>query len=193
MKKLLLITGVVLLIIVAVLSYYRFFYAKSFSPESDVNVEANGLKIHINYNRPYKKGRLIFGDQKDGALVPFGKVWRTGANEATVFETNLDLKIKGQTLRAGTYSFWTIPGEQSWTVIFNSEYRNPWGSRLWGIDYNGVANRDPKNDVLTVTVPVAVLQDKEIEQFTISIERMGEEMEIILLWDKTLVAIPFSR
>jgi len=55
-----------------------------------------------------------------------------------------------------------------------------------------VANRDPKNDVLTVQVPV-VLQDKEFEQFTISVERMGEEMEIILLWDKTLVAIPFSR
>ncbi len=186
MKKLLFITGGVLLIIVVVLAYYRFFYAKSFSPESDVNFEANGLKIHINYNRPYKKGRLIFGEQKDGALVPFGKIWRTGANEATVLETNQDLKIKGQTLKAGTYSFWTIPGDQSWTVIFNSEYGQ------WGIDYNGVANRDPKNDVLTVQVP-AVLQDKEFEQFTISIERMGEEMEIILLWDKTLVAIPFSK
>ena len=186
MKRLLFITGVVLLIIIAVLAYYRFFYVKSFSPESDVNFEAGTLKIHINYNRPYKKGRLIFGEQKDGALVPFGKIWRTGANEATVFETNQDLKIKGQTLKAGKYSFWTIPGDQTWTIMLNTEYGQ------WGIDYNGLANRDPKNDVLTVTVP-AVLQDKEFEQFTISVERMGEEMEIILLWDKTLVAIPFNR
>jgi len=186
MKKLLVIIGVVLLIIVGVLAYYRFFYTKSFSPESDVNFEANGLKIHINYNRPYKKGRLIFGESKDGALVPYGKIWRTGANKATVFETNQDLKIKDQTLKEGAYSLWTIPGEQSWTVIFNSEYGQ------WGIDYNGVANRDPKNDVLTVNVPV-VLQDKVFEQFTISVDRMGEEMEIILLWDKTLVALPFSR
>jgi hypothetical protein len=186
MKKWLLISGILLLIIIGVLLYLRFFYAKSFSPESDVNFEADKLKIHINYNRPYKKGRLIFGDQKDGALVPFGKVWRTGANEATVFETNLDLKIKDQTLKAGAYSFWTIPGEQSWTIIFNSEYGQ------WGIDYNGVANRDPKNDVLTLIVPSAPIKDKEIEQFSISLEKMGEEMEMILLWDKTLVAIPFS-
>jgi hypothetical protein len=186
MKKLLLITGVALLILLGVLGYYRFFYAKSFSPESDVNFEANGLKIHVNYNRPYKKGRLIFGGEKDGALVPFGKVWRTGANEATVFETNRDIKIKDQTLKAGTYSFWTIPGEQTWTVLFNSEYGQ------WGIDYNGVSNRNPKNDVLTVTVP-AVLQDKEFEQFTIQFEGTGDEMEIVLLWDKTLVAIPFGE
>jgi len=185
MKKLLLITGVVLVILIGVLAYYRFFYEKSFSPESDVNFESNDLKIHVNYNRPYKKGRLIFGEQSAGALVPFGKVWRTGANEATVFETNRDLKIKGQTLKKGAYSFWTIPGEQTWTIIFNSEYGQ------WGIDYNGVANRDPKNDVVTITVP-AVLQDKEFEQFTISVEKMAEEMEIILLWDKTLVAIPLA-
>jgi len=185
MKKLLIITGVALLILVGVLAYYRFFYAKSFSPESDISFGANGLQIHVNYNRPFKKGRLIFGEQKDGALVPFGKVWRTGANEATVFETNQDLKIKGQTLKAGNYSFWAIPGEQTWTIIFNSEYGQ------WGIDYNGLANRDPKNDILTVTV-TAVQQDKEFEQFTIQFEGAGDEMEMILLWDKTLVAIPFS-
>ncbi len=119
-------------------------------------------------------------------LVPYGKVWRTGANEATVFETNRDLKIKDMTLKAGTYSFWTIPGEQNWTIIFNSEYGQ------WGVDFNGVANRDPKNDVLTVEVPVKT-QDKEFEQFTILVEKMSEEMEIILLWDKTVVPIPISR
>ena len=186
MKKLLLITGVVLLIIVGVLAYFRFFYTKSFSPESNVSLEADGLKINFNYSRPYKKGRLIFGAQGQNALVSYGKVWRTGANEATVFETNQDLKINGKTLRTGTYSFWTMPDRQSWTIIFNSEYGQ------WGVDFNGVSNRDPKNDVLSVMVP-AVTQDKEFEQFTISLEKIGEDLQIILLWDKTLVAIPFSK
>ena len=186
MKKLLLITGVLLLVLVGVLAYTRFFYTKSFSPESDVNFEADGLKIHINYSRPYKKGRLIFGEKGQNALVPYGKVWRTGANEATVFETSKDLNIKGKALKAGTYSFWTMPGQQNWTIIFNSEYGQ------WGVDFNGLSNRDPKNDVLTVEVP-SVIQDKEFEQFTISVEKMGEDMEMILLWDKTLVAIPISK
>ena len=186
MKKLLLVTGLLLLIIVGVLAYLRFFYTKSFSPESEVNFEAGGLKIHVNYSRPYKKGRLIFGEQKDNALVPYGKVWRTGANEATVFETSQDINIKGKTLKAGTYSFWTLPGAENWKIIFNSEYGQ------WGVDFNGMSNRDPKNDALTVEVP-AVIQDKEFEQFTISVEKMSEDMEIILLWDKTLVAVPFTR
>jgi Protein of unknown function (DUF2911) len=180
MKKFIIIAGVAAVVIAGVLMYYRH-YAKSFSPESDVDFEADGLKIHINYNRPYKKGRVIFG-----GLEPYGKVWRTGANEATTIEINKDIKVKGNLLKAGSYSLFTIPGEQTWSVIFNSE------TGQWGINFDGIANRDPKNDVLTVEVP-AVQQEKVIEQFTISIERMGEDMEIVLLWDKTLVSIPFSR
>jgi hypothetical protein len=187
MKRLLIITGAVLLIFIGGWAYWANIYTKSFSPDSDVNFEAQDLRIHINYDRPYKKGRLIFGEQKQNALVPYGKVWRTGANEATVFETNRDLTIKGKVLKAGTYSFWTIPGEQNWSIIFNSEYGQ------WGVDFNGKANRDPKNDVLTLEVPVRTTNDKEFEQFTISVDKMGEEMEIVLLWDKTLVALPFSR
>lgn len=186
MKKLLVITGVVLLVIVGLLGYWRFFYTKSFSPESDTNFESGGIKIHFNYSRPHKKNRLIFGPRQESPLVPYGVVWRTGANEATVFECNQDIKIKGNTLKAGTYSFWTIPDVQTWTLIFNTEYGQ------WGVDSYNQANRDPKNDVLSVQVP-AVLQDKEFEQFTIAVEKMGEEMEIILLWDKTLVSVPFSK
>ena len=183
MKKLLIITAIFLAIIVSGLAYYALVYTKSFSPDTDVNFEANGLTIHINYDRPYKKGRVIFDS---AGLVPYGKVWRTGANEATVFETNQDLKIKDQILKKGTYSFFTLPGPTTWKIIFNSEYGQ------WGVDFNGMANRDPKNDVLTVEVP-AVVQQKEIEQFTIEVDQAGDEMELILLWDKTLVAIPFSR
>jgi hypothetical protein len=180
MKKFLLVLGVILVIILGVLTYFRVVYTKSFSPEDQVKFENGDLKIVIMYNRPSKKGRVIFGE-----LVPFGKVWRTGANEATTFETNKDLTFGDKTLKAGKYSLWTTPGEQSWTVIFNSE------SGQWGVGFNGEANRDPNKDVLSVVAP-AVTIEKEFEQFTIAVENMGEEHELTFIWDKTLVALPFS-
>ena len=183
MKKTLIITGVIALIFLGVISYYRI-HTKSFSPETEVNFESGELKIRVTYSRPYKKGRVIFA--ADG-LAPYGKVWRTGANEATTFETNQDLKFSGNVLKKGTYTLFTIPQDSTWKIIFNSEYGQ------WGIDFNGVANRDAKDDVLTVDVPSRSTNDKIFEQFTIQIEKVDEEMEMILLWDKTLVAVPFSK
>lgn len=180
MKKFLIVTGIGFLILMGVLAYIRFYYTKTFSPEATVEYNQNGTQLSVAYNRPYKKGRVIFGE-----LVPYDVVWRTGANEATVFGTNKNLIIKGQSLKAGKYSLWTVPGEQSWKVIFNTE------SGQWGVDFNGSANRDPKNDVLTVEVP-ALTHDKEFEQFTISIEQVGEDFELILMWDKTVVVVPIS-
>lgn len=183
MKRVLIIAGVVLVVILGAYIYVKEFYTKSFSPESDVNFADGDLKVHVFYNRPSKKGRVIFA--KDG-LVPFGKVWRTGANEPTVFETNKDLSFAGQTLVAGKYSLWTIPDENSWSIIFNNEIPS------WGVDFNGQALRDPSKDALKIESPV-VLQEKEFEQFTISVEKAGEEMELLFMWDKTVVAAPFTR
>lgn len=156
-------------------------YQKSFSPEEAVTFEQGKLDIEVRYNRPYKKGRDIFG-----VLVPFGKVWRTGANEATIFSTNRDIVIEGKLLEAGTYSLWTIPDQELWTVIFNREHGQ------WGVNSEGEPNRDPKKDVLTVQVH-AVQQEREFEQFTIEFSKMKEEAEMVLLWDKTLVAVPFQQ
>ena len=179
MKKFVITIGIIVLLILgAWMAYLQ--NTKSHSPEADVNYNSNGLSIHIYYNRPYKKGRDIFG-----GLVPYGKVWRTGANEATVFETNKNLAINGKILIAGKYTLWTIPEEQTWTIIFNSEYGQ------WGINFNGEANRDPQHDVLSTSIP-ALVQDKEFEQFSISVENGGEEQELILIWDRTLVSLPFT-
>jgi Protein of unknown function (DUF2911) len=180
MKKTLIITSVVIFIFLIVIGYFRF-YVKSFSPESEVTYNENGYHVTIRYCRPYKKGRVIFG-----GLVPYSKIWRTGANEATTFTTETDLKFGSKILKAGTYSLWTMPGEQTWNIIFNSEYGQ------WGINFNGEANKDAKDDVLSVEVPV-VLQDKSFEQFTIDVKKVGEEMEMIFEWDKTLVPVPFSK
>lgn len=180
MKKFVIVLGIVILLVGAGLLFRKF--TKSSSPEADVNYSADGLSIHVFYNRPFKKGRVIFDSL---GLVPYGKVWRTGANEATIFETTKDLIFKNKTLKAGKYTLWVLPNEQLWTVIFNSEYGQ------WGINFNGEANRDPQNDVLSVEAPV-LMQDKVFEQFTISVEKTGEELELVFIWDKTLVSVPFT-
>lgn len=159
---------------------YRKFADKSKSPEDEVVYTDGGLRLNVLYNRPYKKNREIFGK-----LVPYGKVWRTGANEATIFETNKTITIKGKKLNPGKYSVWTVPDSTTWTVIFNSE------SGQWGINHKGEANRNPALDVLSIPV-LAVSQESVFEQFTIEFKKIGEEVEMVLMWDNTVVAIPFS-
>lgn len=183
MKRFLIFTGiaiVVLILLGRVTMYYMKKQTKSFSPEEQVVFNDQDLNIKVFYNRPYKKGREIFG-----VLVPYGTVWRTGANEATTFETSKDLQFEGKTLKKGQYSLWTIPGEETWTIIFNSEFGQ------WGVNSSGEANRDPSRDVLKIDVH-AVQQDRLFEQFTIAFEKVGEDAEMVLIWDKTLVAVSFS-
>jgi hypothetical protein len=112
-------------------------------------------------------------------------VWRTGANEATTFSTNRDLLVEGKRLPAGTYSLWTIPGENTWQIMFNREIGQ------WGVNANGEPNRNPQADVLSIPVQ-SVTQERVFEQFTIEFNSDGNEPEMVLYWDKTLVAIPIE-
>src|SRR5215203_2936989 len=101
MKKFLIISGVAvaaLIILGGVTNFFIKKHTKSFSPEEQIEFKQNDLDVVVLYNRPYKKGREIFG-----SLVPYGKVWRTGANEATTLETSKDLSFKGKTLKKGKY------------------------------------------------------------------------------------------
>src|SRR3977135_4309901 len=91
------------------------------SPPATASGKVNGATITINYGSPSVKGRQIWG-----SLVPYDKVWRAGANEATIFETDKDIKVEGKPLHAGKYSLYAIPGEKEWTIIFNSE-TGQWG------------------------------------------------------------------
>jgi hypothetical protein len=183
MKKFVIFTlvGVAVIgVLVAVIAYVQLQKTKSFSPEQQESYEQNGLKINVFYNRPFKKDRVIFG-----GLVPYDKVWRTGANEATTFETNKDLRIGDKVLKAGKYSVWAIPRPETWTIIFNSEYGQ------WGINSKGEANRQPERDVLTVDIN-AVEQDQVFEQFTISLEKSGDDLEMVFAWDKTVASLQIS-
>jgi hypothetical protein len=183
MKKFLLFAGVALVVIIVlywVMTSFKTSQTKTASPEEIVSFAEGDLKIDVFYNRPFKKGRVIFG-----GLVPYNAVWRTGANEATTFETSKALTIEGKRLNSGKYSLWTIPGKEKWTIIFNSEYGQ------WGINSEGNANRNPAHDVVAVDF-APITQEKEFEQFTIAFDQVGEEAEMVLIWDKTVVAVPFS-
>ncbi|MGB8374048.1 MAG: DUF2911 domain-containing protein [Salegentibacter sp.] len=154
---------------------------KMHSPEDTVTFKKNALELEVFYNRPYKKDRKIFGD-----LVPYGKVWRTGANEATTFTTNEDILVDGSLLKAGKYTLWTIPQENSWKVIFNSKMYP------WGINFDEEAYRNPKFDVLVLEQKVRPL-DENIEQFTISFKEANDLILMRLEWEKTEIDVPIKR
>lgn len=111
------------------------------SPPAATTGKVGDADLSINYSSPAVRGRTIWGK-----LVPYNAVWRAGANEATLFETSKDITVEGQPLKAGRYSLFAVPGETEWKFIFNSQ------TGQWGIKRGGEANRDPANDVLTVTV-----------------------------------------
>lgn len=180
-KKLLIVLGIILAFVIMGLIGLRT-YTKSFSPQEKVELEDGELKIEIEYSRPFKKGRPIFGK-----LVPYNEVWRTGANEATVFKTNKDLKIKDNILPAGKYTLWTIPNEEVWELVWNNE------SGQWGVEpMDGKANRDPGKDQLSIETAV-INSTKLFEQFTIDLDKVGNEIHFVLMWENTMIVVPMEQ
>jgi hypothetical protein len=128
----------------------------------------DGVAVTLEYGRPNVKERTIWG-----GLVPYGKVWRTGADEATTITFDRDAMVEGKKLPAGTYGLFTIPGEGGWTVIFNSQAEQ-WGAFKY----------DSGKDVLRVTVEPRPHEMVETMDFAI------EGGEVVLRWEK--LAVPFS-
>ena len=167
-------------LIVAVIAGFYIMKAntKKYSPEDLVVYEQDSLKIEVFYNRPFKKGREIFGE-----LIPYEEVWRTGANEATTFKTNQDLTIEGSELKAGKYTLWTIPNETSWIVIFNENMYS------WGVNFSdGKASRIETFDALKVEVPISK-NLKSIEQFSIYFDEQFGTINMFLAWDDIVVPV----
>ena len=111
------------------------------SPPATATGKIGDAAITIDYSSPSVKGRKIFG-----GILPYDKLWRAGANEATIFTTDKDITVEGKKLAAGKYSFFATPGENQWTIFFNSE------TGQWGDKKGGDANMDPAKTVLKVTV-----------------------------------------
>lgn len=179
MKKTLLI--VLILIVVALAGFWGVRkYTKSFSPEAIAETTTNGVKIKVTYGQPSKKGRMIFGREQDNALLPYGKVWRTGANEATVIEFENDVVMGGKKVKAGRYSLFSVPGQSSWKIILNSE------TGQWGTEYN-----DGRN-VMNVEVPIRIRPTVQ-EMFHIYFEEMPNGVTMVLSWDQTEALVPFTH
>ena len=111
------------------------------SPAATATGKVNGATITIKYSSPSVRGRIIWGD-----LVPYGQVWRAGANEATTIETDKDIMVEGKPLKKGKYSLYAIAGEKEWSIIINSE------TGQWGTDHSGVTTHNPDKDVAVVKV-----------------------------------------
>lgn len=179
--KLILKIGGVIVFLGLILVFILRYTTKAHSPEDTITYQQDGLELEVFYNRPYKKERVIFGN-----IVPYNEVWRTGANEATTFETNKNILVDGSLLEAGKYTLWTIPMENSWKVIFNSKMYP------WGINLDKVAYRDPKFDSLVLERPVEEI-DNSFEQFTILFEQNAEFVNLVLAWDDTSVSVPIKK
>lgn len=150
--------------------------------------------VSLVYGRPYKRDRdNIFGTKESGAVVPYGEIWRTGANEATEITVTRDVTIAGKKLAAGTYSVQTTPGAESWKFHFNS---------LLGLDGTGHFDRAtqtftpadlPKNDVLVVEAkPATLAADKEVDQMTFDFEKTATGADLIFRWIRTEVRLPIA-
>lgn len=172
------------LIIIAILGIVGYFgmgylkkQTKKHSPEDTITYKSGDLHLSVYYNRPYKKGRVIFGD-----LVPYNEVWRTGANETTTFTTSREIRFADVTIPAGTYSLWTIPQETQWTVILNSKVSD------WGVSFGGKPSRDPEYDVAKINVATQEL-DEVVEQFTMEFEY---NVNLSMSWDRTKIMVPIA-
>ena len=130
--------------------------------------------IKVIYSRPLKKNRTLFGK-----LVPYGKVWRTGADEATEIKLFKDYKFGNKTVKAGTYSLFTIPGEKEWTIILSSDL-DDWGAYAY----------NEKNDVARITVPVSEGKE-DLEAFSIAFMPVDAGYHLAMGWGTIRVEVPF--
>lgn len=145
------------------------------SPRDSSWIVLNGKKISVNYGRPSMRGRHIMGE-----LVPYNKVWRTGANAATSFVTEGDLDLDGLKLPRGSYTLYTLPSEQQWKLIISKQ------TGQWGTVY------DSTMDFARLPLKRQDLKNP-VEKFTISFRKEGANGgALILEWEKTMLSIPFT-
>jgi len=145
------------------------------SPPAETQVTIDGKSISIKYSAPSVRGRKIFG-----GLVPYGKVWRAGANEATALHTDADLDIGGLKVPKGNYTLYVLPEESQWKLIINKQ------TGQWGTEYDQA--QDLGRVSLNLSKPAA-----PIETYKITLASQGgKKGSLTLAWDTTVATVPFS-
>jgi len=137
---------------------------------------ADGKTIHVDYSSPRMRGRKIFG-----GLVPYGEVWRAGANEATTFVVDTEVNVAGKTVPAGSYTLFTLPKEDGWMLIISKQ------TGEWGVPYPGEAD-----DFARVPMKVGKLT-APLENFTISFDRAQNACTLRLEWETTRASVEISE
>jgi hypothetical protein len=178
-KKIFIGLGVLVLAFVLFLVYTAMFPK---SPSTKAEFSDRGLDIKVSYSQPSKRGRLIFGEEKDKALQPYGKYWRLGANAATDITFSKNINFAGKPVNAGTYRMYAVPGPTSFQVSLNSEA---------GVYF---ANNEPdySKDVIKVDMPVTTAPS-ETEKFNINFASDSLGVKMNFVWDKIQVTVPITQ
>lgn len=145
------------------------------SPRDTARATLGGAKVLVDYGRPSKRGRAIFG-----GLVPWGQVWRTGANAATQLETSTTLVVGGTTIPAGKYTLYTLPTEKGVQLIVNKQ------TGQWGTEYH------QEQDLARIAMRSSTAA-APVEQFTIALEPAGQGLTLKMSWDTTVWSVPVAK
>ena len=160
------------------------------SPLDSLTFRVAGQEVKICYGRPSARGRTMIGTgSAEGPIqmgeVPFGKIWRTGANEATLLRTPIALSIAGVTVPAGTYSIYTVPGPTEWEIIVNRSYSQ------WGME-SLYTDEVQAQEVGRGRVSSEAM-DAHVETFTIRAEDVADgDLQVVLEWERTRVSVPVA-
>ena len=138
------------------------------SPPAKAECKIDGKTVTVDYSSPRAKSRKIFG-----GLVPYGQIWRAGANEATTFVTTGDINVGGKTVPAGKYTIFAIPGEDKWTLVISKK------TGEWGTAYPG-----PDNDLARIDMKVSKTS-APVENFTIAFDQKGSTCTLRMEWENT--------
>jgi hypothetical protein len=142
---------------------------------------SDGKTIKVDYSSPRAKGRKIFGEASEKALVPYGQVWRTGANEATAFVSDTNLTVGGKAVPAGNYTIFTVPNADTWSLVISKK------TGEWGTDYAG-----EKEDL--VRVPMSVSKTSApVENFTIAFDQAGSKCTLRMEWENTRASVEITK
>jgi len=180
MKKKIIISALVLVVLLAIGFVYLNHRNRTLSPPGNTEISVNGLTVSIPYSRPSVRGRLIFGTEEQKALQPYGKYWRLGANESTEITVNKDILFNDQPVKAGTYRMYAVPGAESFDIVLNSEL-GKWGAM----------EPDYSLDLLHTKVPVEHATTP-VEQFTISTVEADGGVNVVFEWSDVKFIIPIK-
>lgn len=184
LRKILIGFGVIILVF-GIYVVYISLTTKSHSPAEVAQFESDDISLEVRYCRPFMKDRAVFGHDYEDVLVPFGRKWRTGANEATEIELTSDVHIGNKTLPAGTYSIYSIPQPSSWVIVFNSR------TNYWGASFSGDPFKE-EFDVLRAEASVSELT-ADVEQFGIALQQSGERtIDMTFAWERTQASLTFT-